>query len=82
MQVALIRYTPQPEETVAAAARLCYSKVGAMEILGKMEPAQVDKLLDHILSSGHLSPLEHVSFTFAIEGISRAASHQLVRHRL
>lgn len=82
MQVALIRYTPQPEETVAAAARLCYSKVGAMEILEKMDAAQVDKLLDHLLSSGHLSPFEHVSFTFAIEGLSRAASHQLVRHRL
>ncbi len=82
MQVALIRYTPQPEETVAAAARLCYSKVGAMDILDKMEPAQVGKLLDHLLSSGHLSPFEHVSFTFAVEGLSRAASHQLVRHRM
>jgi len=82
LQVALIRYTPQPEETVAAAARLCYSRVGAMEILGKMEAAQVDRLLEHLLSSGHHSPLEHISFTFAIEGISRAASHQLVRHRL
>ncbi|MDP2726254.1 MAG: FAD-dependent thymidylate synthase [Dehalococcoidia bacterium] len=82
MQVALVRYTPQPEETIAAAARLCYSKVGAMEILKKMEPAQVDKLLDHLLTSGHLSPFEHASFTFAIEGLSRAASHQLVRHRL
>ncbi|MDP2659254.1 MAG: FAD-dependent thymidylate synthase, partial [Dehalococcoidia bacterium] len=47
-----------------------------------MEAAQVDKLLEHLLSSGHLSPLEHISFTFAIEGVSRAASHQLVRHRL
>lgn len=67
---------------MAAAARLCYSKVGAMEILEKTEPAQVARLLDHLLSSGHLSPFEHVSFTFAIEGLSRAASHQLVRHRL
>lgn len=82
MQVALIRYTPQPEETVAAAARLCYSRVGAMEILEKMEPGQADRLLSQLLSSGHLSPFEHVSFTFAIEGISRAASHQLVRHRM
>lgn len=82
MQVALIRYTPQPEETVAASARLCYSKVGAMEILEKMDPGQADKLLSQLLSSGHLSPFEHVSFTFAIEGLSRAASHQLVRHRM
>lgn len=82
MQVALVRYTPQPEETVAAAARLCYSKIGAMEILDKMDGDQVKKLLDQLLSSGHHSPFEHVSFTFAIEGISRAASHQLVRHRM
>lgn len=82
MQVALIRYTPQPEETVAASARLCYSKVGAMEVLEKMDPGQADKLLSQLLSSGHLSPFEHVSFTFAIEGLSRAASHQLVRHRM
>jgi thymidylate synthase (FAD) len=53
-----------------------------MEILEKQEPVQVDRLLDHLLSSGHLSPFEHASFTFAIEGLSRAASHQLVRHRL
>lgn len=53
-----------------------------MEILDKTEPAQVSKLLDHLLTSGHHSPFEHVSFTFAIEGLSRAASHQLVRHRM
>lgn len=82
MQAALIRYTPEPEATVAAAARLCYSRVGAMEILEKTDPTQVEKLLNHLLSSGHLSPFEHVSFTFAIEGLSRAASHQLVRHRM
>jgi len=82
MQVALIRHTPQPEETVAAAARLCYSQVGAMEILERMDSSQVNKLLDHLLSSGHLSPFEHVNFTFAIDGLSRAASHQLVRHRV
>lgn len=53
-----------------------------MEILQKMDPPQVARLLDQLLSSGHLSPLEHATFTFAIEGLSRAASHQLVRHRL
>ncbi|MBI2848946.1 MAG: FAD-dependent thymidylate synthase [Chloroflexi bacterium] len=82
MQVALINHTPHPEQTVAAAARLCYSSISASQILEKMQPAQVDRLINQLLSSGHLSPFEHASFTFAIDGISRAASHQLVRHRL
>lgn len=82
MQVALINYTPEPEATIAAAARLSVSKVSALELLEKMGPEQVAGLLKRLLSSGHLSPFEHASFTFAIDGISRVTSHQLVRHRL
>jgi len=82
MQVTLLNYTPDPERTVAAAARLSTSKTSAAQLREKMSPEQVNRLLDHVISSGHLSTLEHVSFTFAIDGISRAASHQLVRHRL
>jgi len=81
MLVQLLSHTPQPEKIVAAAARLCYSDAGINDLLSA--PAQQQaRLIDKILSLGHFSVLEHVSFSFGIEGISRACSHQLVRHRL
>jgi len=82
VQVSLIKYTPEPELTIAAAARLCYSEIGATEILERLSQAQIDRLLKQVMSSGHHSVLEHASFVFAVDGLSRAASHQLVRHRL
>ncbi|HAA89237.1 MAG: Thymidylate synthase ThyX [Thermoanaerobacterales bacterium 50_218] len=82
MKVELIAYTPEPEETVAAAARLCYSSLGASELKNDLTREEVVALIKKLVSSGHLSPLEHASFTFAIEGVSRALSHQLVRHRI
>jgi len=80
--VSLISYTPDPERTIAAAARISTSPATATELKEKMTPEAVDRLLTRLISSGHLSPFEHASFTFAIEGISRVTSHQLVRHRL
>ena len=82
MKVALINYTPDPDRTAAAAARLCYSAAGAEELVEKMSDEQVEKLLTKIVDMGHYSTLEHSSFTFAIEGVSRALTHQLVRHRI
>lgn len=82
MQVALLRHTPDPELTVALAARLCYSTVGIADLQQRLSAADVEAFLDKIMSLGHQSVLEHASFTFGIEGISRACSHQLVRHRL
>ena len=82
MQVTLIQFTPEPELTIAAAARLCYSPVSATEIRQRLSPKQVENLLNRVIPSGHHSVLEHASFTLAIDGLSRAASHQLVRHRL
>lgn len=81
MRVQLLTHTPEPEQVVAAAARLCYSNSSIDQLLG-MSPDDRQSLLAKILSLGHYSVLEHVSFTFGIEGISRACSHQLVRHRL
>jgi thymidylate synthase (FAD) len=78
MNVRLISSTPNPELTIARAARLCY-RSGYDEDM-TIEKAQ--KLIREIVARGHESVLEHASFTFLIEGISRAASHQLVRHRL
>jgi len=82
VSVSLISHTPEPERVVAAAARLCYAPVGAAQLLEELSEADVQKLLKTILRSGHLSVCEHASFTFAIEGVSRACTHQLVRHRL
>lgn len=82
MDVRLLQHTPDPERAIAAAARLCYAPVGAAELMEKMTDQAVRKVLFTILSSGHLSALEHASYTFAIDGVSRAMTHQLVRHRL
>lgn len=80
--VTILQHTPDPERTCALAARLCYSTVGVNELNEKMTEEGVRALLTKIMEIGHFSVLEHASFTFGIEGISRAASHQLVRHRL
>ncbi|MBP2645658.1 MAG: Thymidylate synthase thyX [Firmicutes bacterium] len=82
MKVKLLSHTPEPERVAAAAARLCYSSAGAEELTETMSEKQIATLLDRIVTTGHLSTIEHVSFTFAIEGVSRTLSHQLVRHRI
>jgi thymidylate synthase (FAD) len=81
MLVQLLTHTPDPEQVVAAAARLCYSASTIEQLLEKSRDER-DALLRKILDLGHLSVLEHASFTFGVEGISRACSHQLVRHRI
>ena len=82
MDVRLLNHTPEPERAIAAAARLCYAPVGAAELLEVMSDEAVRKVLKTIITSGHTSALEHASYTFAIDGVSRALTHQLVRHRL
>ncbi|MEN6568142.1 MAG: FAD-dependent thymidylate synthase [Veillonellales bacterium] len=82
MKVKLICHTPEPERTVAMSARLCYSPVGAEQLAESMSEEQIDKLVQKIVELGHASTMEHVSFTFAIEGVSRVLTHQLVRHRI
>jgi len=82
MKVKLIRYTPEPEKLVAIAARLCYSPVGVEDLDVKLDLEAAQKLVRFVIKSGHLSTIEHVYFTFGIEGISRVLSHQLVRHRM
>lgn len=76
MNVKLLAYTPNPDELCSIAARTCYSA----DVPSEIEPNL--NLLRKVIQSGHTSVLEHASFTFAIEGISRACSHQLVRHRM
>ena len=71
MQVTLIQSTPNPIETISKIASICYDS----------SPKNPMKLVTHLYKNGHLSVMEHIYFTFKIEGISRACSHQLVRHR-
>lgn len=82
MNVELLQYPENPERAVATAARLCYAPVGAKELMETMPPERVESVLSTIMKSGHFSTLEHVSYTFAVDGVSRALTHQLVRHRL
>lgn len=82
LNVVLLKYTPDPEETVSHAAKLCYSSATIDKLKTKVEQNDQRKFIQKLISIGHVSPFEHISFTFGIEGISRACSHQLVRHRL
>jgi thymidylate synthase (FAD) len=82
LKVLLLRHTPDPEETVAMAAKLCYSPSDIESLKGKIEKKDQKVFVEKLMNMGHMTPVEHPNFTFAIEGISRACSHQLVRHRL
>ena len=82
MKVQLMQHTPQPQRVVAMAARLCYSPIGAEQLAETMTDQQVENLVKKIIELGHTSTLDHVSFTFAVEGVSRVLTHQLVRHRI
>ena len=82
IKVSLISYTKDPEQTVCAAIRQCYSNKGGVELKEKTKPEVVKRLIKQIIASGHTSTIEHANFTFAIEGVSRACTHQLVRHRI
>lgn len=82
MKVKLLSHTPDPEKLVAMAAKLCYSAVGTDEISEGLTPEATEKFLGFLTNIGHESPIEHVSFTFAAEGVSRTLTHQLVRHRI
>lgn len=83
MNVKLLTHTPNPEAVIASAARLCYSSATIDDLMKKSEDKdRTREYIDMLMSLGHESPIEHVSFTFGIEGISRACSLQLVRHRI
>ena len=82
IKVKLLDYTPEPERVVAMAARLCYSAVGAEELSERLSDEKVKEMVRKMVALGHASTIEHVSFTFGIEGVSRVLTHQLVRHRI
>ncbi len=78
----LLSHSPDPERTVALAARLCYSARDVGDLNRDLSDGEVGSLLGKLRSMGHFSALEHAHFVFGVEGISRACSHQLVRHRI
>ena len=82
MHVYLINHTYEPTATVATAAKLCYSDANICDLVDGISTTDVDSYIHTLSSYGHYSPFEHITFTFGIEGISRACSHQLVRHRI
>ncbi|MBR3988240.1 MAG: FAD-dependent thymidylate synthase [Clostridia bacterium] len=82
IKVTLLCHTPSPEEVVAMAAKLCYSPSGIEDIREGLTPEKTASFVEMLADLGHASPTEHATFTFGVEGISRACSHQLVRHRI
>lgn len=82
MKVELLRYTPEGEKLIASAAKLCYSSVGISSIEENLSEESTERFLNMLMKLGHQSPIEHISFTFGIEGVSRTLTHQLVRHRI
>ncbi|MFX4263013.1 FAD-dependent thymidylate synthase [Pelotomaculum propionicicum] len=82
LRVELFRYTPDPQEAVAMGAKLCYSVAGIEELKQGIEARSQDAFLERLMEFGHLSPIEHASFTFGIEGVSRSLLAQITRHRI
>lgn len=82
LNVILLRHTLSPEETVALGARLCYSRSRIAQLREKVSTSDQMAFVEKIMGMGHESVLEHVSFTFGIEGVSRVLLAQLTRHRL
>lgn len=84
MKVTLLDVTKDALALIYAACRQCYAADGAAEMFekAKLDASKAEQFIAKVAASGHESPLEHAKFTFAIEGVSRALTHQLVRHRI
>lgn len=82
MNVELLQYNPDAQKIVAASAKLCYSSSEIKGILDGLDTEKTMSFIERLMSMGHESPLEHISFTFGIEGVSRSLLAQLTRHRI
>ena len=80
--VTLLNHSPNPELYIAAAARLCYSHSDIPTLLDNLTPEKTETFLQKLTELGHESPIEHVTFTFGIEGVSRSLLAQITRHRI
>ena len=81
-KVILLRHTFQPEELVAMAAKLCYSRADVEDLKAGIEAKDQTRFLQKLIEMGHESTMEHASFTFAISGVSRSFLAQITRHRI
>lgn len=83
MKVQILSHTENPEQVIAAAAKLCYSnKADIDSLMNDLTPEKVQSFVEKLEALGHESPVEHVSFTFGVEGVSRALLSQITRHRV
>ncbi len=82
MKVKLISFSNLPQNLVSVAARLCYSGGNVDSVIEKVTEEVAEKFVENLLEFGHESPIEHASFTFAVEGVSRALLAQITRHRI
>ena len=82
MKVKLLRYTKDAEFLCGAAALTTTQSGSPSEILEKMKQQKAKQIIKRVTGYGHTSVIEHASFTFSIEGVSRVLTHQLVRHRI
>lgn len=82
LKVKLLTHTPDADKLVAAAAKLCYSAADVDTLLDNLTAEKVESFIERLADLGHESPIEHASYTFAVEGVSRALLAQLTRHRI
>lgn len=82
MKVTLITHTPDPEKIVATAAKLCYSSSDIDTLMDGLTEDKIHSFIEMLASLGHESPIEHISFTFGIEGVSRSFLAEMTRHRI
>ena len=87
ISVALLDHTQDPTKSLYVAYRTAYSSLTPMQIVRRIEDGRITReqmveFIERRLQTGHGSPLEQVWFEFGISGVSRAFSHQFVRHRI
>lgn len=82
LKVTLLRYTKDAELLCGTAALTSTKSGNPSEILKKMDSGTAERIIKRVVGYGHASVIEHASFTFSLEDVSRAMTHQLVRHRI
>lgn len=82
MKVKLLTHTNEPEKAICTAAKLCYAGCTIDELEQKLTEEEIERFVNMLIKIGHESPLEHATFTFAVEGVSRVTEQQLTRHRI
>ncbi len=81
LKVTLLTHTPEPQKIMAAAAKLCYARADIDTVMDGLTPEKTESFIEMLSGLGHESPMEHMSFTFGIENVSRSLLAQITRHR-